>query len=138
MLTIRPRERGEGQIGCVVTLGVLLLVTAVLYKIVPVFYANSNLADTANDLSSKAGILAAATLELQLKAKAKELEIPEALAPGAIKVSLAGDKNSLAGDKNSGTCSIHLHYTRKVDLYGAYVYPVDFDKIVMNPYMDVR
>ena len=131
MLTIRPRERGEGQIGCVVTLGVLLLVTAVLYKVVPVFYANSSLADTANDLSSKAGILAAATLELQLKAKAKELEIPEALAPGAIKVSLAGDKNS-------GTCSIHLHYTRKVDLYGAYVYPVDFDKIVMNPYMDVR
>ena len=131
MRTTRPRERGEGQIGCVLTLGVLVLVAAVLYKIVPVYYANSSLADTANDLSSKAGILSVPALEQQLKSKAKELEIPEALAPGAIKVTVAGDKAA-------GNCTIHLKYTRKVDIFGAYEYPVDFDKSVMNPYMDVR
>ena len=131
MPTNRPRERGEGQVGCVVTLVALILVAAVLGKIVPVFYANSNLVDTANELTSKAGILSASVIELQLKSKAKELEIPEAIAPGAMKVTITGDKNS-------GSCSIHLKYTRKIDLYGAYVYPVDLDKTVMNPFMDVR
>lgn len=131
MLTSRPRERGEGKIGCVITLLVILLLASVATKVVPVFYANNSLTDTANDLASKAGILSASALEQQLREKAKELDIPEALAKGAMQVTVAGEKAA-------GTCTIHMKYTRKVDLYGAYLLTVDMDKTIMKPYMDVR
>ena len=127
----RLSERGEGKVGCVLTLAVLLALGAIAAKVVPVYYANNSLEDTAVDLASKAGILAPASLELQLQAKARDLEIPEALAKGAMEIRSVGENHT-------GTCTIHLKYSRKVDLYGAYQLAIDTDKTVMKPYMDVR
>lgn len=127
----RLQERGEGKIGCILTLAVLLILGAVAVKVVPVYYANNSLQDTANELASKAGILSLATLEQQLRGKAKELEIPEALAKGAMNVRVVGEEHT-------GNCTIHLKYSRKVDLYGAYAFTIDMDKSITKPYMDMR
>jgi hypothetical protein len=128
---MNKRERGEGKIGCIVTLLVLIVVVGLALKIVPVLYANNSLATAAEDLGSRAGILNVATVEQQLRAKAVELEIPEALPKGAMLVTVLGDQHS-------GTCIIKLHYTRKVDLFGAYTFPLETDKTLTRPYMDAR
>lgn len=127
----RRNERGEGKIGCVVSLLVLIIVGAVALKIVPVLYANNSLVNAAEDLGSRAGIMSVATLEQQLRAKAAELEIPEALAKGGITFTILGDRSA-------GTCIIKLKYTQKLDLYGAYTLPIATDKTISRPYMDVR
>ena len=127
----RRNERGEGKIGCVVSLLVLIIVGAVALKIVPVLYANNSLVNAAEDLGSRAGIMPVATLEQQLRAKAAELEIPEALVKGGITFTILGDHNA-------GTCIVKLKYTQKLDLYGAYTLPITTDKTISRPYMDVR
>jgi hypothetical protein len=127
----RTQQRGEGKTGCMLTLLVLGLLVAAGAKIVPVFYANNSLEDTAADLASKAGVLPVASIEVQLQDKAKELEIPEALAKGAMRVTLVGERVA-------GTCTIRLNYSRKIDLYGVYTLTVTTDKSVMKPYMDAR
>ncbi|WP_306598080.1 hypothetical protein [Geothrix sp. 21YS21S-2] len=127
----RRNERGEGKIGCIVSLLVLIIVGAVALKVVPVLYANNSLVNAAEDLGSRAGIMPAAALEQQLRAKAAELEIPEALAKGCITFTVLGDHNA-------GTCVIKLKYTQKLDLYGAYTLPISTDKTISRPYMDAR
>jgi hypothetical protein len=131
MSDTRRNERGEGRIGCAVSLLVLILVGALAAKLVPVYYANNSLVTAAEDLGSRAGLLPVPALEQQLKAKAVELEIPEALAKGAMTFSISGDRNS-------GTCTVRLKFTRKVDLYGAYTFPVEMNKTIYRPYMDAR
>jgi hypothetical protein len=127
----RVNQRGEGKIGCVVSLLVLIIVVALALKIVPVLYADNSLVNAAEDLGSRAGIMNQATLEQQLRAKAGELEIPEAMAKGAMTFTILGDRAA-------GTCIVRLKFTRKIDLYGAYTLPIVVDKTVSRPFMDVR
>jgi hypothetical protein len=126
-----PGERGEGKAGCIVILAVVILLGALGGKLLPVWYADNTLTDTASDLASKASILSSATLDAQLKDKARELEIPEALQPGAMEITVTGDKWA-------GTCVIRLKFTRKVNLYGVYDYTIDMDKTIRKPYLDTR
>ncbi|BDU71024.1 hypothetical protein [Mesoterricola silvestris] len=131
MSAMRRNERGEGKIGCIVSLLVLIIVGGVAAKVVPVLYANNSLVNAAEDLGSRAGVIPAATLEQQLRAKAAELEIPEALVKGGITLTILGDRSA-------GTCVIKLKYTQKLDLYGAYTLPITTDKTISRPYMDAR
>jgi len=131
MTSKRHPERGEGKIGCIVSLLVMVLIGGLAFKVVPVLFANNNLVTAAEDLGSRAGILSPATLEQQLKAKAVELEIPEALPKGAMTINVLGDKSS-------GTCILKLHFTRKIDLFGVYTLPITVDKTITRPYMDAR
>jgi hypothetical protein len=131
MNSSRIHERGEGKIGCILTLLVLIALGCVAAKVVPVFFANNGLITAAEDLGSRAGILPAATLQAQLRAKAAELEIPEALAKGAMTVKVQGDSQS-------GNCTIELHFSRKVDLWGIYTLNIPVDKTLNRPYMDAR
>ena len=107
----RFSQRGEGKLGCLVTLLVVGTLTALLIKVAPVYYANMELVDKADFAGSMASRAPAEQVESEVLAKAREFDIPEALKPGAIKVT-----KSAAGD--TGTCTIVLKYTRKVDLYG--------------------
>jgi len=125
------RERGEGKIGCILSLAVLIGGIAVGLKVVPVYYSDNALAEFAIDLAAKAGIFPVPALELQLRDKAKEQEIPEALAEGAMTISTAGTQQA-------GTCTIKLHYKRTVDLYGVYPLVIETRKVITKPYMDVR
>lgn len=131
MTGLHKHERGEGKIGCMISLLVLVIVGALAAKIVPVLYSNNALTNAAGDLCSRAGILPAGALEAQLRAKAIELEIPEALPKGHMTITVVGDHNA-------GTCIMKLHFTRKIDLYGLYTLPIDMDKTISQPYMDVR
>ena len=125
------RQRGEGKVGCITSLFVLALLAALAMKLVPVFYSDNALVNAAEDLGSRAGIMSRNILEAQLRGKAADLEIPEAMAKGAMTVQIRGDKAQ-------GTCVITLRYTRKVDLYGVYTLPISTDKTISRPYMDAR
>ena len=127
----RPRERGEGKIGCIITLAVLVVTVALAVKVVPVYYANDQLADAAEELCGKAGTMTPSAVELALRSKAKTLDIPEALAKGAMAITITGDAHA-------GSCEVRLKYTRQVDCFGAYVIPVTTDKRIMKPFLDTR
>ena len=111
MTWTRKGQRGEGKIGCMVSLVVFVALSAVAFKIVPYWWAVDQVVSTADELASRAGTLNAETITSQLKAKARDQEVFEAMKPGAITVSISG-----AGD--NGTCTITLRFTRDIDLYG--------------------
>ena len=124
-------ERGEGRIGCIISLLGLILACAVGVKLVPVYYSNSNLLEAAEEVAGEAALYPVPALETRLRAKAMELDIPEAMAEGAISISSSGGKSS-------GTCTVMITYTRAVDFYGVYSMAIATRKVVTRPYMDSR
>lgn len=131
-MTALRRQRGEGKIGCVVSLVVLILGIAVGFKLIPVYYSNNQLVDAADDMATRAGGIPMVTLERQLRDRVREIDIPEAVAPGAVTISL-----SEGGE--TASCRIHLKYTRKVDLFGVMTVPIETDKtIVKTVYVNIR
>ncbi len=125
------RARGEGKIGCILSLLVFIIGIGVGLKVIPIYYNNNSLESYAGELAGQAGIKNAATILAQLRDRAKELEIPEALRPGGITVSTSGTSSE-------GTCTVQLHYSRPVDLYGVYRFEMTEEKRILKPYMDVR
>ncbi len=119
-------QRGEGKIGCIVSLLVLGVSVATLFKAFPVYYGNFELADACDLIATEASRLPQEQVEANVKSKARELDIPEALKPGAIRVT----KISGGGGENPGKCTIILHYRRTIDLYGIYKWDVDMDKTI--------
>lgn len=130
-MQIHNTQRGEGKIGCVVSILVFALCIAIAIKVVPVLFSNNDFSSSIDNIAARAGILPQPTIELQLRDKARELGIPEALAPGALVVTKAGDHMQ-------GTCTVRVQYTRKIDFYGMYSYPLE-TKVTKNVlYMDAR
>jgi hypothetical protein len=120
-------QRGEGKLGCLVSLVVLGTLGAAAYKAVPVYYGNSELVDACDFIASGASHKPLETVEREVKEKARDLGVIEALTQkNAIRVSKAG-----GGD--SGTCTITLHYKRTIDFYGVYKWTLETDKRVTKP-----
>lgn len=128
MNTFHHRQRGEGKVGCILSMLVLGLCVAIGIKAVPVYWGNNELQDAAKDLASRASVSPVESIELQLRSKAKELQIAEALAPGALRASKRGDSQQ-------GMCAIRLRYDRKINFYGVYTWTVTVDKEVSAPYI---
>ncbi|GLH73071.1 hypothetical protein GETHLI_15730 [Geothrix limicola] len=127
---MRQRQRGEGKIGCIISFLVLGVLGAVAYKAVPVYYGNSELADACDFIASGAAGKPVETLEREVKAKAKELEVDEALTDkNAIRVTKVG-----AGE--AGTCTITLRYKRTIDFYGVYQWTLVTDKRLSKPFYE--
>lgn len=124
-------QRGEGKVGCIVTLFIVLLGIAVGLKAVPVLWTNNELKDAAKDMASRASIMTPAAIELQLRAKAKELGIPEAAASGAMSARKSGDQLQ-------GNCAITLRYSQKIDFYGITTYTLTTDETVSAPYINAN
>jgi hypothetical protein len=120
-------QRGEGKIGCIISLLVFLILGGVAFKIVPYWWAVDQLINTADELASRAGLLKSETLLAQLKAKAREQEIPEAMKPGAIGVSITGGGES-------GMCTITLRFSRDIDLFGVTKVNWATDKRISKPW----
>jgi len=121
-------QRGEGKIGCFFSLLILGLLGAVAFKAVPVYYGNSELVDACDFIASGASKKPLETIEREIKEKARELGVMEALtSKGAIRVTKAG------GGDAGGTCTIILHYKRTIDFYGAYSYTLETDKRITKP-----
>jgi hypothetical protein len=123
------RQRGEGKIGCIVTLLVFSLILAASFKLVPVYWNNNEFKSAAKDIASRASVMAPPAIELQIKAKAKELNIPEALAPGAISIAKIGDGTQ-------GDCKVTLRYSQKIDFYGLLEYNLETDTVLSTPYLN--
>jgi hypothetical protein len=129
----RTQERGEGKIGCILSLLVLIGGIAFGIKLLPVLYGNYTLAEFAGDLAGRAGIFKPDGLERDLRDKAQNLEIPEALAKGAMTIVVTGSPTD-----GSGICTIRLNYTRTVDLYGFYKFDIRTDDTIRRNVMDAR
>jgi hypothetical protein len=127
MSSQRSRQRGEGKIGCIISLLVFLLLGAVAFKIVPFWWSMDQLASTADELASRAGMLNQETVLSQMKAKARDLELPEALAPGAMSVAMTGGGTD-------GTCTITIRFSRDIDFYGITKYKWGMDKRITKPW----
>ncbi|MFN7958657.1 MAG: hypothetical protein U0P46_10110 [Holophagaceae bacterium] len=121
------QQRGEGKLGCIVSLLVLGTLGAMAYKAIPVYYGNSELADACDFIASGASKKPIETVEREVKDKARELGVLEALS----------DKNAIrvtkAGGGEVGTCTITLRYKRTIDFFGAYKYTLVTDKRISKP-----
>ncbi|HJV23937.1 MAG TPA: hypothetical protein VJ570_14645 [Holophagaceae bacterium] len=116
-------QRGEGKLGCIFMLLVIGCALAFAYKVGPVYYGNMELGDKADEVATLGSRVPAEQIEAEMRAKARDLGIPEALRPGAIRVTKV-----VQGD--SGNCTIVLKYTRTVDLYGFTTMEIKQDKVI--------
>lgn len=126
------RQRGEGKVGCILTLLIFGALVAAALKIVPVYYNNSELADGCHFIASSASRIPLELVEKQAKDKARELGMADVLAqPNSITAS-----KSTAGTGESGTCTIHLKYKQTIDLYGIYKFEVVTDRKISEPILE--
>jgi hypothetical protein len=120
-------QRGEGKFGCIVSLLVVGAIGAAAYKAVPVYYGNSELIDACGFIASGASSKPVETIEREVKDKAKELMVVEALTnKGAIRVT-----KTSGGE--AGTCTITLRYKRVIDFYGVYQWTLATDSVISKP-----
>lgn len=127
----KAHQRGESKVGCTITILVLAILGAAAFQVVPVLFSNNEFLSAAEEYAGRAAIIPQATIEAQIIQKAKELGIREALAPGAVIVTKSGDNMA-------GTCTVRVKYTRKIDFYGVFTFPLETDKTKSVPYMDAR
>ena len=121
------RQRGEGKIGCIFSLLIVGALGAAAYKAVPVYYGNSELIDACGFIASGSSSKPVETIEREVKDKAKELMVVEALTQkGAIRVT-----KTSGGE--AGTCTITLHYNRVIDFYGVYQWSLVTDSRTSKP-----
>lgn len=126
------RQRGEGKIGCTVTLLALALLAALAIKVVPVYYAQNQIYDIVDRKADQAAGKNAESIEKEIRAEIMNLGIPEAVANHAIAVQKTG-----GGEQ--ATVTISLKYTHKIDLYGITQWPMDVDKKISHAvYENIR
>lgn len=128
-MTRRIQERGEGKVGCIVSLVVLCAAIGAGIKIIPVFYSNNNLKDVAIRKAESAGGRPMEALVKELQIEAQNLEIQEALAPNAISATkkITTDKTDII---------ITLKYSRAVDLYGITTITIPTDEKIDRPVLE--
>lgn len=120
-------QRGEGKIGCIVSMLVFGVIAAAGYKAVPVYYGDSELADACDFIASSAANKRVEIIQREVLDKAKELEISEVLAnKNAIRVTKVSDGEA-------GKCTITLDYKRTVDFYGVYQWTKVTNKRISKP-----
>ena len=127
------RQRGEGKVGCILTLLIFGALVAAGLKIVPVYYNNSELADGCKFIASSASRIPLELVEKQAKDKARELGMLDVLAQ---KNSITITKTGGGGPGEPGTCTIHLKYKQTIDLYGVYKFDIVTDKKISEPILE--
>ena len=124
-------QRGEGKIGCIITLLVLAIIGAAAIKVVPVYFANNEFLSAVENIAGRAAILPLPTIQAQIRGEAQRLGITEALAPEAIQITKTGDRMA-------GTCTVRVKYTRQIEFYGIFTYPFETDQVKAIPIVDAR
>ena len=89
-MRISRRERGEGQMGCIVGLIFLAIAVFVAYKMVPVKVKAADLKQTITDEAKSAGTHTDARIREAILAKAKEVQLP--VTTDNIKISRANSE----------------------------------------------
>lgn len=128
----RTRQAGEGKVGCFVTLTILIIAIAAAIKAGPVYFSNNELMNAIKtDIGPGASRARsdmpadelASQVAVQIRNKAKELDIPEALKASAVTVTV-----QTGGSDAPGNVHVVLKYTRPVDFYGVYSYSFTTDE----------
>lgn len=114
-------QRGKTNFGCIVWLGILVLVGYVLYKVVPMKVATSTFYDTMQEQASFGSIKTQQQIEYAILQKARELELPIG-------------KENLVIKKAKEAITIEAHYEVTIDFFnGLYKYVWKLDPVVQRP-----
>jgi hypothetical protein len=113
--------RGKANIGCIIWLGLVVLVGYVLYKVVPVKIATSTFYDTMQEQASFGSIKSTQQIEFAILQKARELELPIS-------------KENLIIKRAKEAITIEAHYELTIDFFnGMYKYVWKLDPVVSRP-----
>ncbi|HEY5611867.1 MAG TPA: hypothetical protein VIL97_11730 [Thermoanaerobaculia bacterium] len=115
----RNRELGEGKVGCIISLIILLFALFVAYKMIPVKVRASQLRQTIIDEAKSAGMHKNPTIRRNIMEKAEELELPL-------------DPNDLLVNRRANTISIEATYQVPVEFPG-FTYNWNFHHEYENP-----
>jgi len=99
------RARGSGKLGCIIWLAILGLIGYGLYKIIPVKIAISTFYDFMEEEASFASIRSTQTLQKEILAKARDLDLP------------VGEENLII-KRTKESVTIEAHYQITVDFFG--------------------
>jgi Tfp pilus assembly major pilin PilA len=130
MTPFRTRQRGEGKVGCISSLVVFIIISAIAIKAVPVYYANYQMQDAATRKAESASGRAEEVILRELLEEARTIGVEQALRPRAVGVQKRG------GGDGMGSCTVTLNYTTTIDFYGMYKYDVITDKRITKPLLE--
>ncbi len=120
---MRPSRgnRGSANVGCIVWLIIVALVSYVLFKVVPVKIASSEFYDVMQEQAAFGSIKDPKFIEFEILRKAEELKIPVT-------------KDNLKIVRSREMITVEAHYEITIDFFsGAYKYVWKFDPIVQRP-----
>lgn len=115
------RERGEGQLGCVFGIIVLLLGILVAYKMIPVKVKAAEMRDIVQDEAKSAGTHRDKQIRETILRKAKDLDLP-----------IEDDNLEIERINNNSSIRIEVKYTVPVEFPG-YTYQWNFHHKAENP-----
>lgn len=118
MVRLNPRH-GQGKLGCILWLLVLLAVVGIAAKLIPIKIKSAEFHDYMEEQVMFAGRAGTETLRKRIMGRAKDLEIPL-------------DKKNLIVERRGGRIRIRATYTIPVELPG-YTYDWDFEHIIDRP-----
>ena len=75
-MTRNRSQRGEGQVGCLVGLVILLIAGLIAYKMIPIKVKSADLRDTVQDVARSAGQHNDKWIATAILNKARSLELP--------------------------------------------------------------
>jgi len=113
------RERGEGRLGCLVGLVLLLIAGMIAYKMIPIKVKAADLRDTVQDYSRSAGTHSDRAILQGIVAKAQQIGLPV-------------DDENVEIRRAAGTIKIDVTYTVPVEFPG-YTYNWNFHHSTDNP-----
>lgn len=117
----RRGEQGKTQIGCVIWIILVGLITYFLFKVVPVKVATSTFHDVMTEQASFGSIKSVPQIEYEILRRARELDIPVT-------------KENLKITRIRESIKIEAHYSITIEFFGgAYKYVWKFDPVVERP-----
>ena len=115
----RRMQRGEGKLGCLIGLVILLIAVMVAYKMVPVKVKAAEMRDAVQDEAKSAGQHNDATILKSLLFKAQSLDLPVT-------------EKDVTINRSGGEIRVEVDYTVPVKFPG-YVYQWHFHHRTENP-----
>jgi len=119
---------GGSKIGCMLNFLLIGVIAAIGVKVFPVYHSNNQLAEAAGEIASRAANLNQDTIKAQIMEKAREFNITQALAPGAVTVSRVSSKDG-------GMCTVRIRYEREINIYGFAAIKLSTNKEIAKPFM---
>ncbi len=124
-------QRGEGKVGCSISLLVLIIVGGISLKAVPAYYADNQIIDLVQRKIEQAAGRTSEDLEKEIRIEIRQqsIDVPEAVAPSAIKI-----RKTLVD--NAGNVKAFVKYSHKIDFYGITDYTIIVDKQLEMPLLE--